>query len=333
MASTESSSKSDVKSSERPIIDSSHELFLDPADDPTQVLVNRLFDGSNYGQWKKSMEVELAAKNKLGFVHGTCKRPDTDPFRAALWDRCNCMVMCWILRAVNKQIYGIIIYSDTAHQMWKDLEEIYGQVSGIRMFLVLRELSTISQADLSVSAYYDKIKNLWDEYDSMVMIPFCESCNCGSHEAIVKLMQEKRLMQFLAGLNDDYKMIRGNILLMEPLPSMKQAYHLVLEEERKIKLHSLLHFNSQSAGLLSNASFVMRGNMLSSGRQKFWNQPGNNRNRPKENQRDWRYYFCDHCEMSGHTISKCYKLHGYPPGHKLYKGKKMAGAASLEQDS
>lgn len=28
---------------------------------------------------------------------------------------------------------------------------------------------------------------------------------------------------------------------------------------------------------------------------------------------------CTHCEMTGHTADRCYKLHGYPPGHKYHK--------------
>ena len=27
-------------------------------------------------------------------------------------------------------------------------------------------------------------------------------------------------------------------------------------------------------------------------------------------------YFCTHCNFHGHTIEKCYKLHGYSPGYK-----------------
>ena len=27
--------------------------------------------------------------------------------------------------------------------------------------------------------------------------------------------------------------------------------------------------------------------------------------------------------MVGHTVYKCYKIHGYPPGHKLYKGRRI----------
>ena len=30
---------------------------------------------------------------------------------------------------------------------------------------------------------------------------------------------------------------------------------------------------------------------------------------------------CSHCGVSGHTIEKCYRLHGFPPGYKFTKGK------------
>jgi hypothetical protein len=30
---------------------------------------------------------------------------------------------------------------------------------------------------------------------------------------------------------------------------------------------------------------------------------------------------CSHYNAIGYMVEKCYKLHGYPPGHKLYKGR------------
>lgn len=30
--------------------------------------------------------------------------------------------------------------------------------------------------------------------------------------------------------------------------------------------------------------------------------------------------FCTHCESEGHTKDRCWKLHGYPPGHRLHNG-------------
>ncbi|KAF7153877.1 hypothetical protein RHSIM_Rhsim01G0079100 [Rhododendron simsii] len=35
---------------------------------------------------------------------------------------------------------------------------------------------------------------------------------------------------------------------------------------------------------------------------------------------------CEHCNWVGHTMDKCYSLHGYPPGHRLYKATSSATA-------
>ncbi|KAG6760275.1 hypothetical protein POTOM_036782 [Populus tomentosa] len=37
---------------------------------------------------------------------------------------------------------------------------------------------------------------------------------------------------------------------------------------------------------------------------------------------------CSHCNVSGHMVEKCYKLHGYPPSHKLYKGRVASSFAN-----
>ena len=41
---------------------------------------------------------------------------------------------------------------------------------------------------------------------------------------------------------------------------------------------------------------------------------------------------CDRCKMIGHTIQKCYKVHGYPPDHRLHKGKRVAASVTQDQD-
>ena len=34
--------------------------------------------------------------------------------------------------------------------------------------------------------------------------------------------------------------------------------------------------------------------------------------------------------MIGYTIQKCYEIHSYPPGHKIYKGSGIATAQSFD---
>lgn len=45
------------------------------------------------------------------------------------------------------------------------------------------------------------------------------------------MMQQQKLLQFLMGLNESYGQARGKILMMTPLPSVNQAYTMVLEDE------------------------------------------------------------------------------------------------------
>ena len=57
----------------------------------------------------------------------------------------------------------------------------------------------------------------------------------------------------------------------------------------------------------------------------FTNSKGNS-NWNKGNAKNEKPY-CTHCNMQGHTIEKCYKLHGYPLGYKL-RGKTNVNQAS-----
>ena len=53
----------------------SHAMFLHPSDNPNHTLVSELMNDENYAHWRKAVEVALIAKNKLGFVMGSCTRP------------------------------------------------------------------------------------------------------------------------------------------------------------------------------------------------------------------------------------------------------------------
>ncbi|RVW94425.1 hypothetical protein CK203_035742 [Vitis vinifera] len=135
----------------------------------------------------------LNSKNKLGFVNGSIKAPseEIDPEGYATWSRCNDMVHSWIVNTLNPEI------ADS------------------------RDIACLRQEQLSVSAYYTKLKGLWDELASY---------NAAAHGA---QQDQQKLMQFLMGLNESYSAIRGQILLMNPLPSVRQAYSSVSQEEKQ----------------------------------------------------------------------------------------------------
>uniref|UniRef100_A0A2N9H5P0 Retrotransposon Copia-like N-terminal domain-containing protein n=1 Tax=Fagus sylvatica TaxID=28930 RepID=A0A2N9H5P0_FAGSY len=90
------------------------------------------------------------------------------------------------------------------------------------------------------------------------------------------------------------------ILMTDPLPTITKAFALVVQEERQrnINIPSLA-----PAG--DSVALFTRGEAPRNhygGKGQFIKKE-----RP----------LCSHCGITGHTVDKCYKLHGYPPGYKF----------------
>nr|XP_009784460.1 PREDICTED: uncharacterized protein LOC104232873 [Nicotiana sylvestris] len=85
-------------------MNSNHLYYLHPSDSPGMVLVNSVFDGKGYGGWRRAIIIALSAKNKLGFIDGTYYEPDASSTDFKQWNRCNDMVISWILNSLSKDI-------------------------------------------------------------------------------------------------------------------------------------------------------------------------------------------------------------------------------------
>lgn len=68
--------------------DHNHPFFLHASDSPGMNLVNSSFNGKGYGGWRRSILIALSAKNKVGFIDGSHKAPDSNSTDFKLWSRC-----------------------------------------------------------------------------------------------------------------------------------------------------------------------------------------------------------------------------------------------------
>lgn len=142
---------------------------------------------------------------------------------------------------------------------------------------------------------------------------FCQCvlpvCTCGVASQIAQFQEDHKLIQFLMGLNDSYLLIRGNILMMTPLPTVSQAYALLIQEERQREVNATVHFGGE------NTSFYVSANKGKVGYQRNY-VDGKGANKVLE---------CRYCKEKEHTIDKCYKLHGFPANYSFNKSKRFAG--------
>ena len=117
-------------------IDASDPLALHPSDHPGIVLVTKLLEGYNYGQWSRGMCISLSAKNKIGLINGSIKAPSTTDPKYNIWRRYNDMVLSWILNAIHPDLLGSVIYAATAAEVWEELNERFSQGNDSRIFQI-----------------------------------------------------------------------------------------------------------------------------------------------------------------------------------------------------
>ncbi|XP_070055561.1 uncharacterized protein [Nicotiana tomentosiformis] len=115
-----------------------------------------------------------------------------------------------ILRALsvkNKAGHGFSLqYVYDAKELWQELEDICYQTNGAKLYQLQKEISDLSQGALDITSA--KVNTQKAEYD-------------------------RRLIQFLMGLNEVYTIVRGSILMMNPLPSLAQAFAIIIQEEKQ----------------------------------------------------------------------------------------------------
>jgi hypothetical protein len=219
-------------------------FYLPQGESPGAALVSQPLTGENYNTWSRSMIMALTAKNKLALIDGSLPQPALDAgVEYQAWVRCNNMILSWILNSVSKEIAESVIYIDTSHGMWLDLKERFSQKNGPRVFQLQKSISVLSQGNSSLSSYFTQLKSLWDEISNYRPIP---PCSCGGMKVVAEHYHQEYIYQFLMGLNESLAAIRGQILLMEPLPTVNKVFSFVIQEEKQqeisVKSHSQLGF-------------------------------------------------------------------------------------------
>ncbi|GAU44486.1 hypothetical protein TSUD_12970 [Trifolium subterraneum] len=263
--------------------------YLSPSDNPGTPLVAATLKGENRRNWARSMRTALRAKNKLGFIDATIKKPArTDP-DFYNWERADSMVMAWIINAVDPVLHGSISHASTARDIWEDLEERFAQTNAPRIHQLWRMLCLMEhEPDMAVTEYYTKFKSLLDELGELQPLP---ECTCGASKEILKREESQHVHLFLGSLNNErFEHVKATVLNSEPLPPLRRVFNHILREEARITSER-------------DKMVAVKGE---SGGSAFY-APNQNRLR-----RDGQKSKCDHCGKVGHIKAGCFEIIGYP---------------------
>lgn len=215
----------------------------------------------------------------------------------------NNIIISWILNSVSKEISASVMYSESAYDMWKDLQERFQQTNGPRIFKLRRELVNLSQGTNSISVYFTKLNTLWDELSNFCPTCTYGKCTCGGVTSLNTFYQNEYVIAFLLGLHESFT---RQLLLSDPLPPINKVFSLVSQEERQ---RTVAFPSGSSLDPSMNAAFAIN---TSSSSNTVSHHESNGKSKI---QRKELPYFTK-CQINGHTVETCYKIHGYPPRYK-----------------
>ncbi|GJX50519.1 ribonuclease H-like domain-containing protein [Tanacetum coccineum] len=273
-------------------LDAGNSLHVQNSDNSNSVIFPfKLLATDNYRIWSGAAKLAFQARNKYGFVDGSCLKESyaASEVLYALSDRCNAM---------------------------KELRETYDKVDGSVVYNLLQKINNVKQGGNLVADYYHRLNSLWMEFDALTKLPKCTcdvKCSCDASKELGLHQQLMKLMQFLMGLDDCYQPVRISLLTRDPLPEVKDAYNVISKEES----HRGVPESSSGTESKQNAtSFVAK---TFNNNKKQFNNNGNNFTRgtssnvnigPNPNLN------CKHYGKIGHTIDRCFKIVGFPQGFK-----------------
>lgn len=271
-------------------------LFLHPSDNPLSINVSKLQGAADYRSWKRSMEIQLSSKRKIGFVDGSEKRSTSENTEAIQWDTCNSMVLSWIHNNISDSMKKSVLFITSASEVWKQLEKRFQLTNGSRKYKLSKELFGMKQNGATVVDYFTSLSSVWEELDSMNLLPSVSTVG----EDVTNLLktihtqkEEAKLFQFLNGLDDVFGPQRSQLLMITPLPSVEMACASIQQEESQREvLKNPYTFDNEMSAMFTKSSLQNDKPML-----------------------------CSACGGRGHTHDKCWNVLGYPKWHYKYKPK------------
>ncbi|CAN1170518.1 Retrovirus-related Pol polyprotein from transposon RE2 [Linum perenne] len=133
-------------------------------------------------------------------------------------------------------------------------------------------------------------------------VPACSCqprCSCGALTKVQDHFRSEQIIRFLRGLNPSFSAVRSQIIRMDPLPTINTVVSMIAQEEQEISGgRGGVSMAQQAAGIVE----------ASAPRAFAANSPGQSVRGKRP--------ICSHCGIIGHTVDKCYKKNGFPPGYR-----------------
>lgn len=99
-----------------------------------------------------------------------------------------------------------------------------------RIAQLYQMLNAIMQGDKTINAYFTEVNAIYLGGTEELQTYACQCGNCNDEyfQKFVDIEQKDYVYRFFNGLRKDYKMMKSQVLMMKPFPSLDKAYNVAL---------------------------------------------------------------------------------------------------------
>ena len=180
-------------------------------------------NGKNYREWAQAIKLIIDEKGKLGFLTGETRRPPpTDVAASQKWRSKNSFTTSCLIHSMKPSIGKTYMFLLTAKNVWDAIWETYSDdENASQIFEIKTRLWQMKQGDREVTEYYTEMLGLWQVLD----LSCEEEWECMKDNVrFKKKMENKRVFEFLTGLNRELDDVRSRVLSRRPLPSIREVF-------------------------------------------------------------------------------------------------------------
>ncbi|XP_070665260.1 uncharacterized protein [Malus domestica] len=160
-----------------------------------------------------AVSLALGGRSKLGFINGSTEAPDASSTTYESWLSKDQLVMSWLLNSMERKIAEIFSYSKSSFQLWKSVQEMYGNENNAAyVFQLKRDIASMQQDGKPFVQLLGSLKGMWNELE--VYRPHITDSNL-----LLKRAEEDKIFQLFTSLGSEYEDMHSHILMNLELPT------------------------------------------------------------------------------------------------------------------
>ncbi|XP_042051354.1 uncharacterized protein LOC121796605 [Salvia splendens] len=285
-------------------------------------------NGKNYPLWSRLIKVKIGGRGAYSYIKNDPPEPGSKGFDE--WEENDLVVFSWIVDNIENDIISDFAHHQTSKALWESLAVTFENMADKYLIYDLEEkVIAIKQGNLDLETYYRKLHGLWVDIDRSQKQPVT-CCDKGVSQYRVH-SNEKRLIKFLTGLNQEYDSVRREILKEDPYPSVAAAYGWVKTEAARRRIMPPTSStptgeadgsaDSSFGGEIGHGFAAIGQNSIGQSQRPPNRGTPPNRgapprppatNRSGGQRPDTSKLWCSHCGKQKHTWENCFKRLGYP---------------------